>query len=197
MRAESCRDGRKRKRRHVQPGIFQIASPVEAAKDRRVDRFAFHSTSASSELRTAWASLRSAPPYEERKNKKGSGTPTDAYSTNRTLRGAARATLVRVTTHERFGRARLSAFHCGTRGGDRTPPLNSSHALPGSGVIRCYLHLRLSQSSGRLPADRSSCRPGVSARSRPGVQLKAALAGTALAPSFGVTGDVPKLSEMI
>jgi outer membrane immunogenic protein len=43
-------NGRKRKRRHVQPGIFQITSPVEASKDRRVDRFAFHSTSASSDF---------------------------------------------------------------------------------------------------------------------------------------------------
>ena len=69
-------------------------------------------------------------------------------------------------------RARLSAFHRGTCGSERTPPLNSSYALPGTVLGR----------NGRYPlpaviqysdlvADRSSCRSGVFTQSRPGVAV--------------------------
>jgi hypothetical protein len=53
-------------------------------------------------------------------------------------------------------------------------------------------HPRPSQCSGRYePAGRSSCRPGVLARSRPGAGVTAPPAGTALAPSAGVTRRRP------
>jgi hypothetical protein len=178
----------------IQAGVFQITSPVEAIKDQSV-RIALPFTfvgwakgakrraHAGSQDRVGFASLSTTL----RRKKKGSGTPTDAYATNRTQRGAARATFVRVTTYERFGRARLSAFHRGTCGSERTPPLNSSHALPGSGVIRCYLHLRLSQSSGRFFARRPVIVPvGRLHPEPPGSEGdKPSPAGTALAPSFG------------
>ena len=106
----------------------------------------------------------------KQERKEGKWSADRRVANDRTQRDAARATPVRVTTHERCGRARLSAFHRGARGSDRTPPLSSSYALPGSGGIRCYLHLRLSQSSGHCPAGQSSCRPGVFRRSRPGAR---------------------------
>jgi hypothetical protein len=53
-------------------------------------------------------------------------------------------------------RARLTAFHRGTCGGDRTPPLNSSYALPGtkasSGVTCIWPR---PSPAGELPAVRS------------------------------------------
>ena len=70
------------------------------------------------------------------------------------------------------GRARLSAFHRGTCGSDRTPPLSSSYALPGMGLVRNgrYPFPAIHSAAG-CPADRSSCRPGVSTRSRPGAEV--------------------------
>jgi hypothetical protein len=59
-------------------------------------------------------------------------------------------------------RARLSAFHRGTCGGDRTPPLNSSYALPGTVLGRNGRYpLPAVIQYSELLADRSSCRPGV------------------------------------
>ena len=45
---------------------------------------------------------------------------------------AARHGQVGLRRPVRFGRARLPAFHHGTCGEERTPPLSSSHALPGT-----------------------------------------------------------------
>ena len=47
---------------------------------------------------------------------------------------------------------------------------SASDALPGTRLKTGVTRLRLSQSSDKV-ADRSSCRPGVSARSRPGARL--------------------------
>ena len=71
------------------------------------------------------------------------------------------------------GAARLPAFHRGTCGSDQPPPLSSSHALPGAGLGRdgCYPPPAALRCSGCNPAGRSSCWPGVFARSRPGAGL--------------------------
>jgi hypothetical protein len=70
------------------------------------------------------------------------------------------------------GRARLSAFHRGACGGDRTPPLNSSHALPATVLGRCGRYpLPAVMQCSELLADRSSCRSGVFTQSRPGVAV--------------------------
>jgi len=95
------------------------------------------------------------------------------------------------------GRARLSAFHHGACGSDRTPPLCFRHALPGTRSARAVPMVRKtarvarpdpetiskprltagvtrafqSPSSEHAPADRSSCRPDVSCRSRPGTAV--------------------------
>src|SRR5580658_6724861 len=63
-------------------------------------------------------------------------------------------------------RARLSASHHGTCCSERTPQLNPSYALPGTELGRsgCYPLPAVLQCSGLQTADRSSCRPGVSAR---------------------------------
>jgi hypothetical protein len=90
-------------------------------------------------------------------------------------------------------RARLSAFHHGTCSSDRTPPLSSSYALPGMGLVRngCYPFPAIHSAAG-YPADRLSCRPGVSTRSRPGAEVTSPPpAGTALAPPAGVAGWRP------
>jgi hypothetical protein len=69
-------------------------------------------------------------------------------------------------------RARLPAFHHGACGSDRTPPLNSSHALPGTGLGRNGRYpLPAVHSAAGYPAGRSSCRPGVCTRSRPGAEM--------------------------
>src|SRR5580700_4794865 len=63
-------------------------------------------------------------------------------------------------------RARLSASHHGTCCSERTPQLNPSYALPGTGLGRsgCYPLPAVLQCSGLKTADRSSCRPGVYAK---------------------------------
>ena len=63
-------------------------------------------------------------------------------------------------------RARLSASHHGTCCSERTPQLNPSYALPGTGLGRSgrYPLPAVLQCSGPKTADRSSCRPGVSAK---------------------------------
>ena len=69
------------------------------------------------------------PPYEVRFRQiiKGSGTPADAVVHDLYASGAQGAPRRRrLAPPFRFGRARLPAFHHGTCGGDRTPPLSSS-----------------------------------------------------------------------
>jgi hypothetical protein len=85
----------------------------------------------------------------------------------------ARHGVWRLAPPSACGRARLPAFHHGTCGSDQTPPLSSSHALPGTELVRDgrYPPPAVLQCSGFDPADRSSCRPGVSARSRPGAAM--------------------------
>ena len=62
-----------------------------------------------------------------RQIKKGSGTPADAVVHDLYASGAQGAPRRRrLTPPFRFGRARLPAFHHGTCGSDRTPPLSSS-----------------------------------------------------------------------
>jgi hypothetical protein len=86
-------------------------------------------------------------------------------------------------------RARLSAFHRGTCGGDRTPPLNSSHALPATvlgrngryplpAVMQCS---DLSRRPVIVPAGRFCPESPGSGGDEPPP------AGTALAPPAAVT----------
>ena len=117
---------------------------------------------------------------------KGSGTPTNVFPILRILRCGTRSA----------ERARLSAFHHGACCSERTPQLSSSYALPGtrSGARPrwferpCALQ-RMIRKTGKImrhqralpapscpspagfPADRSSCRPGVIPRSRPGAAV--------------------------
>jgi hypothetical protein len=94
------------------------------------------------------------------------------------------------------GRARLPAFHHGSCGSDRTPPLSSSHALPGTVLGRCGRYpLPAVQGAAGCPADRSSCRPGFYARSRPGADRILPPAGTALAPSSGIPSRKASFTE--
>ena len=96
------------------------------------------------------------------------------------------------------GRARLSAFHHGSCGSDRTPPLSSSYALPGTERGRNGRYpLPAVHSAAGCPADRSSCRPGVSTRSRPGAELTAPPAGTASPLPAGVTRRRPFGRDLI
>ena len=71
------------------------------------------------------------PPSHQ--TKKGSGTPTDAMShePHQRVRRAPRRSRLAPTL--RCGRARLSAFHHGTCGGEPTPPLSSRTHFPGPG----------------------------------------------------------------
>ena len=97
-----------------------------------------------------------------------------------------------------MGVAHLSAFHCGTCGSDRTPPLNSSDALPGTelgrngryplpAVVQCSDLSRTGHSAGRA----SDPEPPGSEGDEPPP------AGTALAPPTGITRLASLRSEMI
>ena len=78
-------------------------------------------------------SLRSPGLRKKKKRKRNAGRRSVAWSARK--RRAARATeLRRLAPPSACGRARLPAFHHGTCGSDRTPPLSSSHALPGTGL---------------------------------------------------------------
>ncbi len=126
-----------------------------------------------------------APTLQRNKKITGSGTPTDAVShePHQRVRRAPRRSRLAPTL--RCGRARLSAFHHGARGSDRTPPLNSSSRAsrdflgardPDGSKDRAPFSRALpapskSQSSEFQLADRSSCRPGMSRRSRPGAEV--------------------------
>src|SRR5580704_5573381 len=80
-------------------------------------------------------------PYDSLPANKGSGTPADAVFHDPHASGVRGApTKERLAPTLRCGRARLSAFHHGSCGSDRTPPLSSSYALPGTGLGRdgCY-----------------------------------------------------------
>jgi hypothetical protein len=69
-------------------------------------------------------------------------------------------------------RARLSAFHRGACGSDRTPPLNSSYALPGTELGRSGRYpLPAVHSAAGCPAVPVVEPDGRKARSRPGAQL--------------------------
>ena len=76
-------------------------------------------------------------------NKEGSGPPADALRSNADRRenlyacgaqGAPRRR--RLAPPFRFGRARLPAFHSGTCGRDRTPPLSSSSRASWGGTTQ-------------------------------------------------------------
>jgi hypothetical protein len=73
---------------------------------------------------------RESQEKRKEKRKQEGETPTDAYATART---SARARPI--------GGARLSAFHHGACCSERTPQLNSSHALP----------VKVLRSNGRYP----------------------------------------------
>jgi len=100
--------------------------------------------------------------------------------------------LPRERGREGWGAARLSASHHGACGSDRTPPLNSSYALPetgyaGTGVTRSP-PFQCSEFPRRpvvMPAGRISPEPPGSEGDEPPP------AGTALAPPAGVTGWRP------
>ena len=104
--------------------------------------------------------LQAVPRTEEPKNERKKARKRNAerrVSNLRTLAGCgARRAL----------RARLSASHHGTCCSERTPQLNPSYALPGTGLGRSgrYPLPAVLQCSGPKTADRSSCRPGVYAK---------------------------------
>ena len=97
------------------------------------------------------------------------------------------------------GRARLPAFHHGACGSDRTPPLNSSYALPETGLVRSGRYPLPAASVQRVlprrpvivPAGRLHPEPPGSGGDEPPP------AGTAPAPPDGVTGWRPLRSGMI
>ena len=118
--------------------------------------------------RTAWASLRSAPPYKQKKQGKRNA-PKDAWTNRRARRGAAARSAER---------ARLSAFRYGShpRGVSpwgATPGQASWDAdaivIRQAGVTRPFL----SQSSGSTPRTGRSTGEH-DARSRSGAACKAA-----------------------
>jgi hypothetical protein len=89
-------------------------------------------------------------------------------------------------------RARLSASHRGTRGSDRTPPLNSSYALPGT------KRHQVLPASGLVPVQRGVPRSAGRNAGRayppepPGDGVQIPPAGTAPAPPLGLPpGGVP------
>ena len=112
---------------HSQPSATVLAMDLPSefcGKQRRTARN--ESLRAIRERSRRWSpasSSRSKPEKAKKKRKekrKQEGeTPTDAYATART---SARARPI--------GGARLSAFHHGACCSERTPQLNSSHALP-------------------------------------------------------------------
>jgi hypothetical protein len=128
-------------------------------KTARLDRLPFHfvgwversETHRRSHQSDGFRHRSTHPTNKEKQKRKRSADRR--VRNGRIQRDAARATLVRVTTHERFGRARLSAFHCGARGSDRTPPLSSSQRA--SWVRR---HQVLPASSP-IPVQRALCCP--------------------------------------
>ena len=122
-----------------------------------------------------------------RQIKEGSGTPADAVVHDLYASGAQGAPRRRrLAPPFRFGRARLPAFHHGTCGSDRTPPLSSSSrtSWDGTTVGMGVTHPRPSQYSGRCSpqAGRRAGRAFLT-RSRPGAGLTTPPAGTALAPT--------------
>jgi hypothetical protein len=117
---------------------------------------------------------------KEKQKKKGSGTPTDVCIE------PPRLTARRVPS----GARRLSAFHRGSCGGDRTPPLSSRPRFLGRGNVP-------------VPVQRAPRRPvivpaGRIVRSRPEAECIVPPAGTALAPPSGVPSaeGVLHLSEI-
>ena len=69
---------------------------------------------------------------KERQAKEGSGTPADAGETVRTSGCGARHGLDRLAPTRRCGRARLSAFHCGSSRRCRNIPVQLQARLPGT-----------------------------------------------------------------
>jgi hypothetical protein len=129
---------------------------------------------------TAWASLCSAPPYKVTTTKKREAERRQTR--NPTVRASGRGA-------RPAGRARLSAFHCGSCVGDRTAPLRPGDALPVTGF-------RPSQYS-ELLADRSSCRPGVFTEAAP-ARTANPRGSTALAPLPKVPSRRrPSMSEIL
>ena len=167
-------------------GAKRRSNPGSAAQS--LDCFAEPVIGPATSGRTRWLAMTKIT---------GSGTPTDAvlHEPHQRVRRAPRRSRLAPTL--RCGRARLSAFHHGACGSDRTPPLSFSsrasrdsvgaHGPDGSkdrapfsaGVTRAFL----SQSSEFQPADRSSCRPGVSRRSRPGAEVTSPARGNRSRPA--------------
>ncbi len=86
-----------------------LRSPIASCRSRRWDRSSARSRS-------------DKPRKEKRKRNAGRRIVHDPHTYG--VRGAPRRG--RLAPPLRFGRARLPAFHHGTCGGDRTPPLSSS-----------------------------------------------------------------------
>jgi hypothetical protein len=117
--SEPCRRPNKRTkagrdRRQTAPAVGPLAVTIRRGKISSL-RGAF--ATKQSRLCAADPGLRRR--FAPRNDEKESGTPKDVFRNLRALTGAARPLR---------GAARLSAFHHGTCGRDRTPPLSSSHA---------------------------------------------------------------------
>jgi len=122
---------------------------------------------------------------KERKKNKGSGTPADAVFHDPQRYGVRGApTKKRLAPPSACGCARLPAFHHGTCGSDRTPPLSSCDKLPRAELGRDghYPPPAAIRYSEAYLAGRSSCRPVVSAEAARERADEATPAGTALAP---------------
>ena len=94
---------------------------------------------------------------------KGSGTPAGAVVHGLYASGAQGAPRRRRLAPPSASARRLPAFHHGTCGGDRTPPLSSSSRTSWDGATegRDYPPLPSPCGGRSEPAGRSSCRPGV------------------------------------
>ncbi len=94
-----------------------------------------------------FAALTRATNYERNKRKRNAGRRVSPILRAPSLPPPLAGEVGRGRGSRSAERARLSAFHHGSCCSERTPQLNSSTRFLGPGVIRCYLHLRLSQSS--------------------------------------------------
>ena len=112
-----------------------------------------------------------SPPYQATKErrKRNAGRRIVHVPHASGARGAPRSKRLAPTL--RCGRARLPAFHHGTCGSERTPPLNSSYALPGTELGRNGRY-PLPAVPGAASFSQAGHRPvGRTTRSRPGAEV--------------------------
>jgi hypothetical protein len=166
-----------RSRKRLRARVMPSRQEAKAAKPIQTRALSDNSAGRSHQRPPGWIALPFTDPLlypPPLAGEEGGGAPT----TNKEKREAERRQTRSQRPHPAgrgarpAGRARLSAFHRGASGGDRTPPLNSSHALPATVLGRCGRYpLPAVMQCSELLADRSSCRSGVFTQSRPGVAV--------------------------